>query len=254
MIPTRPVTVLSFCFAAVAAASFGMSVRAHAAQAGAGKPAETVFVLPARRAADARPMAPPDLPAAAASVPPLTLDIAIQRTSPDGSRSTIRQTCSRTADRIHMRSGAREWFFARNVVDVRRVSALLVDHARRTIVHYEESDVRNLLGLTGWADLLAMGADVAGLSRLTPTGRVRVTSGVSFRQYSAPNDDRGLPEIWWNEALVLPGAMVLRDATGVTRFSVERVRQGVDATLLDAPAARFPGYKAIDVAEWLEGR
>ena len=54
-----------------------------------------------------------------------------------------------------MTSGQREWLFERNRIDTRRVTASVVEHAEKTIVLYGESDVRNLLGLNGWAEVLA---------------------------------------------------------------------------------------------------
>ena len=60
----------------------------------------------------------------------------------------------RTRDRILVKTDQREWLFERNPVDPRRVTAKVVDHAGKLVVGYEESDVRNLLGLNGWAEVL----------------------------------------------------------------------------------------------------
>jgi hypothetical protein len=82
------------------------------------------------------------------------------------------------------------------------VSAAVVEHAEKVIVIYAESDVRNLLGLNGWAAVLAL------------------TSETSF---SADADSR-----------------------------IQRVRAGVDEQLLRPCQSRFPTYKVLEVADWLE--
>jgi hypothetical protein len=48
--------------------------------------------------------------------------------------------------------------------------------------------------------------------------------------------------------------MVIRGAAGRTNVTVQRLKHGADATLLRSPSTRYPEYKLIDLAEWLEGR
>ena len=111
--------------------------------------------LPARRAPEAPLSVLPALPAGADQIAPMTLELVVK---------TRRQTITRTADRIHVRGQGNEWLFVRNVRDSRRVSGTLVDHAARAIVFHDESDLRSMLGMNGWADALNLGFE--------PTARV----------------------------------------------------------------------------------
>lgn len=166
----------------------------------------------------------------------------------------VRQTVSRTRDRIHIAGGGgREWLFERNVVDPRRVSGLLMDHRTRTIVLHEESELRNMLGVNGWADVLLLGLDASALHGLEPTGHTRTMAGLRFVKQSTEQKNVPISEVWWNQDQALPSASVIVDATGSTRVSVERLRAGVNADLLRSPSSRFPDYKVVDLAEWLEG-
>ncbi len=164
-----------------------------------GKPGETwVLTEPKRRAPDAPPAAPPSLPADAHSIAPTTFDIVVRPGPATKDRLAVRQTVSRTADRIHvMGRDGREWLFERNPIDPRRVSGTLVEHRAKVLVLYEETDLRMVLGIRGWADVLALGVD--------------------------------------------------RQA-----FAIEHVKPGVDATLLRPALERFPKYRVVDLAEWLE--
>jgi hypothetical protein len=108
----------------------------------------------------------------------------------------------RTVNRILVSTREREWLFERNSIDPRRVAATVVEHADKTVVIYGESDVRNLLGLNGWAEVLALTSETSASPALT----------------------------------------------------VERIRQGVDDQLLRPCQTRFPTYKVIEIADWLESK
>jgi hypothetical protein len=164
-----------------------------------GKSAETwVLTEPKRRAPDTPPAPPPSLPADAHTITPTTFDIVVRRGPATTDRRAARHTISRTADRIHVRGhDGREWLFERNPIDPRRVSATLVEHAAKVLVLYEETDLRMMLGIRGWADVLALGVD--------------------------------------------------RQA-----FAIEPGKPGVDAALLRPALERFPKYRVVDLAEWLE--
>lgn len=101
---------------------------------------------PKRRAQIAPVPVLPPLPADADRIPRQTVDVRL----PGGPHTIVR-----TPERILVAHREREWLFERNTLDPRRVSATLVDHASRVVIVYEESDVRNLLRLNGWADVLA---------------------------------------------------------------------------------------------------
>lgn len=134
----------------------------------------------------------PPLPADADQVKAVTMDVRFQ-----GRPATV----VRTATRVLIRADAREWLFERNPVDVRRVSATIAEHNYKTIVSYEESDVRNLLGINGWADVLDL------------------------------TSERGAPRYFQD---------------------IVRVRDGVDGALIEPMQIRFPLYKSLQVADWLE--
>jgi hypothetical protein len=210
-------------------------------------------VIPSiRRAPDGRPASPPPLFPEAARVAPLTLHVRLQRQAAGRSESW-RQTIHRTADRIHVAgTGRREWIFERNIRDARRVSGALIDHDTRTIVVYEESDLRNAFGIAGWASVLALGIDPGWFASLAPTEEKRIVKGIPVVRYT-PVDRRGNPsEVWWAAGEGLPVAFKIADGPVVTRLSVEQVKAGVDAVLLQSPASRFPHYVVVQFADWLE--
>ena len=166
--------------------------------AGSNPEQDSRIQAPTRRAV-ITPVAPlEELPPDADLVEPQTLEIVTRVQPIGGNAETWRETVTRTVERIHLLSPGREWLFVRNAKDPRRVSGTLVDHAERTVVHYDESDLRNLLGMNGWADALRLGFE--------------------------------------------PG------------FNVERRAGSVNRALLRNAAERFPEYKVVDIAEWLERR
>jgi hypothetical protein len=212
------------------------------------------LVLPTRRPPDAPPIGPPELPPAVERIPPLTLSAVTRRVPSRGRPQTLQQTITRTIDRVHVARGdKREWLFERNTIDPRRVSGLLVDHTTHTIVIYEESDLRLALGIRGWADVLCLGFDPGLLRDLTRSGKTRDIGGVQFAHYAGARD-RDHDEVWWSDAHAFASRVINRDATAVTTFAVERVSQRVDLALLEPSPARFPSYRLVDLAEWLEHR
>ncbi len=237
-----------------------VSVSLHPSTVGTGiaqvrqtDPYQVVFTRPTRRAPEARPAAAPELPSGADHIKPLTFDLILRRERPKGRTQAVRQTVSRTRDRIHITVGGREWLFERNAIDPRRVSGQLIDHARRSIVLHDESDLRNMLGLKGWADVLMLGLDAAVMSRLVPTGQSRTMAGIRFVKYAANDKDSRTSELWWSHEQAMPSAFVVHEDGAATRVSVERLSASVNAEVLRSPSARFPEYKALDLAGWLEG-
>lgn len=215
---------------------------------------QLVLVRPLRRPPDV-PAAVPELPAGARHVKPLTLHVVVHRRTAQARPQVVRQTISRTSDRVHVTAGAgREWLFERNSLDPRRVSGFLIDHGRRTIVEHEESDLRNSLGVNGWAEVLLIGLDPAALGHLTATREARTLAGMRFVRHVPEQKDAALSEVWWNEHQALASAFTIRDAGGTTRTFLERLRGGVDTELIRSPALRFPAYNVVDLPEWLEGR
>ena len=211
------------------------------------------LVLPARRAPDAAPAEPPALPTAAARIPPLTIAMSIVR--PSASGSAIAQTVSRTPDRIHVSAvNGREWLFEQDGGDPRRAAGFMIDHASRTIVLYAESDLRMLAGLRGWLDVLLLGFDLEALGRCTLT-RDRQTIGAARFTRCAPTEAvTPSPDVWWSEDHLLAREIVSVDRTVPTRSRIVGVRSGVDRSLLEPASARFPAYRGVPAADWLEHR
>jgi len=202
----------------------------------------------ARRTGGAAPAPPPPLPPGADRLSPLTLRTVVRK-SAAGRAHEVRQTITRSAERLHVAApGGAEWLFERNVRDPRRVAGHYVEHAARTIVYYSDSDLRNLLGVDGWTRLLTLGFDPRSLDGMRPTGDVRTMGGLRFVRHAGGGDT-----VWWSAEALLP-AELSSDASGRSaRLVVESVSTTIDPALLRAPGLRFPAYRQIDVAEWLEG-
>jgi hypothetical protein len=212
------------------------------------------LVLPTRRAPDAPPAQPPLLPDGAEHITPLTFEAIVRRQPAAGPAQTVSQSISRTVDRVHVAtSDGREWLFERNTRDPRRVSGYLVEPAARAIIVYEESNLRNALGIRGWADVLMVGFDPTLLDGLRRTGTTRTIEGIRFVRYEPARGATSTREAWWSDDELFASSFVRRDDTGSTRFAVKRVQLGVDAALLQLPPVRFPAYRVVDFADWLEG-
>ena len=212
-----------------------------------------VLTVPKRRAADAPPAVPPPLPPAAESITPTTIEIAVRRGPTTTGSKAMRQAVARTSERIHVTGDdGREWLFERNPVDPRRVSATMTEHPSKTIVLYGESDLRMSLGIRGWVDVLALGFDTQLLAGYKRTQDVRTVGGIRFARYTNASRSAKSDEVWWSDEQVLASSFATHDSTGFTRFSVERARPGVDLSLLRPAQERFPAYRAVDVADWLE--
>ena len=195
------------------------------AQAGQGSSMRdlAVPVMPVRKATPPAPRALPPLPPGAERVTPLTLHVRVT-TRASGRVSERRQTMTRTFDRVHVvnsdvasaASGV-EWLFERNPVDPRRASATYVAHAAKTIVVYSDSDLQTMLGIPGWAHVLAMGLDPEVLAGVTPSSATRTI-----------------------------------DTPDGTRLVIERASATVDLQLVQPAELRFPGYRVVNLADWLE--
>jgi len=212
-----------------------------------------VPVLPARRPPDAPPEGPPALPASADRVAPLTLEVLVRRRPASGPPVVVRQTVTRTADRIHVAAGeGREWLLERNERDPRRASGFVIDHAERAIIEYGESDLRNHLGIRGWADAFMLGFDRSLLDSLRATGQARTLGGVRFVRYAPVGKAATMREAWWSDEQALASGFVTTEGEGSTRFTIERVRVGVDVDVLRRPSERLPTYRVLDLADWLD--
>lgn len=211
------------------------------------------FLAPVRTSQSAGPVTPPpDLPAAAQTVTPSTLEIATAA-APDG--AAVVHSVTRTIDRLHIDTGSgREWLYLRNPVDPRRVSALLTDHASRTIVVYDESDLRNTMGLRGWLDVLALGFDPGSLDQLERQNEERQAFSLAFQRFTARLADAVVREAWWNPSELLPLQVTRRRMQGEpVVVTVRQWRAAIDRERLVLPSERFPAYRQLELADWLEG-
>ena len=211
-----------------------------------------VLAVPTRRAPDAPPAEPPALLTGAEHVTPLTLRASVRRQLVGGRVQTLQQTIARTADRVHIASNGREWLFERNPRDPRRVSASLVEHHSKAIVLYEESDLRMMLGIRGWADVLVLGFDMHALNAYKRARTVRTVGGIRFTRYVRNEGNSPTADVWWSDEHFLASSFATVNTGGSTQFSIEHIRAGVDATLLQPPSARFHAYRVFDLADWLE--
>lgn len=129
------------------------------------------FVFPERAAAPRTVEPPPALPPEALDVTPSIFAV---HAGTEGSPAAV-QTVTRTVDRVLVEMpGNIEWLFVRNPTDIRRVSAMWTDHATKTIVVYEESDLRRTMGIRGWLDVITLGTDASSRSALAASPVVTV--------------------------------------------------------------------------------
>lgn len=209
-------------------------------------------IPPVRRAPATRPAAPPALPSGALALRPSTLTLVLTRDQAGREPATLRQTVTRTADRVHISGGAGgpDWLFERNPIDPRRVSGHFVDHATKTIVFHSDSDLDLMLGIPGWTHVLMLGCDAPSTPPRGTTADTRVIDGLPFVRTTGG----GAPgPTWWNAELLLPAECTRGVVPGATRMTLEAVRGEVNPDLLRLPSARFPGYRTLDLADWLEG-
>jgi hypothetical protein len=211
------------------------------------------LVHPTRRAPDAPPAAPRELPLSARHVKPMAFDIVIRSHPTTGAPHTARQRIARTAERVHIAdTDGTEWFFERNPLDARRVSGSFIDHSTHEIVVYQESELRNRLGLSGWADVLMLGARPELIHGMKRTGQERTIGGLTFVRFAAPDKQTWVTEVWWNEEQLLPAGMITSSNAKTIELRLEGLSAAVRPELLRRPAVRFPKYRVIDFPDWLE--
>jgi hypothetical protein len=229
------------------------SATARASAQGHHRPPDAVPSIPHRQAAAVAAPAPlPNVLPGAEAVPALTLEIAVHRGAA-GAGAEVIQRVTRGANRIHLAAEqAREWLFERNPVDGRRLAAYLVDHPSRTVVVYGESDVRMLLGLRGWADILSLGFAPERLAGYQRSGEQFTMGSVRFTRYVPRRP--GEADLWWSEHQLVAREFASPEPGGETRVRITSARNGVDAAVLELPPLRFPKYTIVDVADWLEGQ
>jgi len=210
-------------------------------------PAEATIEPPERRA-DRLPaveLAPP-LPPAAATLTPTTFRFVEERHSPNTSaRTTLERIVTRGAGGIHVRTaGAHgEWLFRQNPVDPTRVSAAYADHRTRTIVEYEETDLRIALNVRGWLDVLTTPMRPGVLETMQPTGGHRQAHGLVFQHYRDTRPDHSAVEAWWSPEALVAAEFIVNDGGVRTRTRLVGLDSAIDESLLAPLADRFPEYQ-----------
>ena len=129
---------------------------------------EAGIQMPKDRATVTAVALPLDLPPGADRFAPEAFDIAVRVQPIEAGPKTWTEKIRRTVDRIHLSSNGREWLFERNPRDPRRVSGTLIDHAAKALIFHDESDLRNMLGINGWADALNLGSEPGFAVRRIP--------------------------------------------------------------------------------------
>lgn len=188
------------------------------------------------------------LPREMRTVPDYTVRITMHG-HPDRLESAARhRLVSRSTDRVHVGETAdAEWLFRRNTLDIARASGVLIDHRTKTLVVYGESDLRNLLGINGWAAIVSLGFDHRLLDQAASTGQIKTVDDVPFVLYKSAQ-----ASFWWSAEAGLATEFTPQGGTAVELAVVDSATRGVDESLLRDPEVRFPTYRVVDVAEWLE--
>jgi hypothetical protein len=198
------------------------------------------------------PAAPPDLAPEMRTLAPLTMTVTVERRRA-GDRHTERQTVVRTRDRVHLLSSTgREWLFVQNPVDPRRATGFLIHHQARTVIVYEESALLRWLGIRGWVDVVTFGIDPALVSELTASGASRTAGGIRFAKFARTGPEQDRATVWWSRDHALPQDAHLATAASSIRLTVAGIRPGADPALIAPPASRFPSYRMMDLADWME--
>jgi hypothetical protein len=155
--------------------------------------------------------------------------------------------------------GSEEWLFEQNSVDPRRVAAYRINHSKRQILVYDESDLKNRMHIRGWADILTMRFPATMLESLRPTREREHVSGVTFERYVRREAEaQGVVEVWWSEALLLPLSLTLEEGGTRTTSRLEGLLTDVPDTDLTSrladPRRRFPGYEVLEASDLSDHR
>jgi hypothetical protein len=139
-------------------------------------------------------------------------------------------------------------------VDPRRVSGYQVDHRKRRILFYDESDLRARLQLEGWSDVLTLRVRTQTLSRLERTGEREQAAGAAFeRHVPREGEASDLVEVWWSESLLLPLRFTFERGGVRTTTHLEGIASGAQppplAARLTDPRSRYPAYEVLDVSD-----
>jgi len=85
-----------------------------------------------------------------------------------------------------------------------------------------------------------------------PTTRTRTMDGIRFVRYASDRKAGMAQEVWWSEDQLPASRFTASDGDSSTTYAIDRIRSGVDLTLLLPATDRFPAYRVFDFADWLE--
>lgn len=206
-------------------------------------------------AADRKPQKLPEIPAAYRELPPVKLGLRIRLKTADGVK-TMERTLVRTTDTIYMRyeHQGQEWLFQQNPIDPRRLSGKLVDHRKRSILQYYQSELHEFGIVSSWRDVFLLGVDPDLLALLEPTGGSETLAGVQFRHFVNKTDGASQPstEIWWSDSAALPLRIIQRKDNEEWIQEIASIEWTRDEALLAEPHSRFPQYAEMDYVDWQE--
>jgi hypothetical protein len=131
----------------------------------------------------------------------------------------------------------------------------MIDHQQRLLVTYDESELRNALGIRGWLDVLTLGFDAATLTDMHKTTESRAVHGVVAIRFTSSRSGALDADVWWSQTDLLPVKITTSEPKGpsVVRLVVTGIERSVNEALLKSPSTRFPAYREIGYADWLEG-
>ena len=210
---------------------------------------------PARRPLEHVLPSVPPLPKGAEQVSPITVELEVVRKPADGEAQRAHHVVTRTVDRIHVAvEGGPEWLFERNAIDPRRVSGVRVDHEEKVAIFYSDTDLRNMRGIPGWAHVLTLGLDEQRLAGPVASHDARTISGLRFTRMQVRDNEGQGSDVWWNQEHLLAAVSSASGSGGWVQTTIRRVTAIIDRRLLESTAVRFPQFRQVDLAEWLEHR
>ncbi len=76
--------------------------------------------------------------------------------------------------------------------------------------------------------------------------------GIRFVRYAGGRQAGMAQEVWWSEEHLLASRFTASDGNSSTSYAIDRIRSGVDVTVLLPATDRFPAYRVFDFTDWLE--
>ncbi len=186
------------------------------------------------------------------TIVPLSAEVVITHRHNDEANSFSR-TVSRHRGAVYVNylQQGQEWKFIQNKEDRRRTTGILVDHHKKMLLEYQESDLRIGNIVQGWAEVFSLGFPSEKLDSLKPTGESVSESGILFK-HLVDNPDKPTLEVWWSDQYYLPLRFIARngeDQWEQKLTNIDFISADVEEESLQS---RFPTYSMMDVVDWRE--